>query len=351
LQELGVDIPLIGWVSAWDAVVQAYPQSKYIEDKLRVLDEYLNKWSDASQSLSRSIPTAIQGLQTVQEGGEFSPDLQREISDSVIGMASLEETTNDCLNILSETATMVSEATSGLERASNAKYVGKYISPVADKVDDLYDYINSLRKSAQTFSNDLSKQQAKLTRVQEKAEDRENELFTLWSNRQGAETKVYGILFGGIGILILLVVIILIISFRRRRLATQSIAPVDSASVSDVALFDTASEDISSEQIHEGHVRTIPTPQKDSGIPSKPAEPDIQGQCTLTLKIIGEGATIPRPGIHYFKEGTTIHVNVKPSRGWQFVGWVGDVDDPYKKATSVTMNINEIITATFQKIH
>ncbi len=167
LLELGVDIPLIGRVSAWDAVVKLFPEIAYIEDKLRILDEYLNKWGDASQSLSQSIPMAIQGLQVVQEGGELNPDLQVEISACVIGMASLEDTTNDCVSVLSDTATIVSQAVSGLEKASDAKYVGKYISPIASKVDDLYDYINNLRKSAQAFSDDLSQQQAKLTKVKD----------------------------------------------------------------------------------------------------------------------------------------------------------------------------------------
>ncbi|MFC2014202.1 Ser-Thr-rich GPI-anchored membrane family protein, partial [Chloroflexota bacterium] len=350
LQGLGVDIPILGRVSAWDAVVKAYPQSAYIEDKLRTLDEYLNKWGDASQSLSQSIPTAIQALQELQAGRELNPDLQSAIGKSVIGMASLEDTTNDCASILSDTATVVSKAASGLEEASSEKYVGKYISPVASKVDGLYDYISNLRKSAQTFSNDLSQQQAKLTTVTDAAEAKENELYAAWTSRQGAAAKVYGVVFGGSGLVVILVIIIILLWFRRRRLAEQLISPTEPKLVSTSTPIDTTPKVMAPEKPQTPPATPMPVPPLASVPDHEPTELDTILQCTLTIKINGEGTVFPPQGSHQFKEGTVININASPSEGWKFVGWVGDIDEPHQHFSTITMNTDKTITATFQKL-
>jgi len=73
-------------------------------------------------------------------------------------------------------------------------------------------------------------------------------------------------------------------------------------------------------------------------------------QYSLALKVTGEGVLVPAEGTHQFKTGTIVYVNASPSEGWEFVGWIGDVDEPYTQGTTLTMDVDKTITATFQKV-
>ncbi|MFC1934677.1 hypothetical protein ACFLXX_05995, partial [Chloroflexota bacterium] len=324
---------------------------KYLEDDLRQLDESLNDWGDASQSVSQSIPMAIQGLKEIQAGGELNPDLQREIGKSVTGMATLEDITDQSIDVLSETASVISSAASGLERASDAKYVGKFISPVASEVNGLYDAVIDLKSAAQTFSTDLSRQQAKLKKVTDAAKDKENELYAFWNNRQGAAAKVYGVVFGGSGLVAILVIIIILIWLRRRRLVEKPIEPTEPALVSDTEKTKIYHAVTATKEFDMPPAITpTPVPPTTSVTAPESTKPDMTKQCILTIKINGEGTADPAEGPHKFKEESVIKLSARSSKGWKFVGWVGNVDEPHQHFTTITMDTDKIITATFQKL-
>lgn len=71
-------------------------------------------------------------------------------------------------------------------------------------------------------------------------------------------------------------------------------------------------------------------------------------QCILTLKVNGKGTTVPKEGMHQFVEGTNIYINAVVSEGWQFIGWVGGVDEPYTQGTNIIMDTEKIVATTFQ---
>ncbi|MBA7704110.1 hypothetical protein ES703_112910 [subsurface metagenome] len=87
-----------------------------------------------------------------------------------------------------------------------------------------------------------------------------------------------------------------------------------------------------------------PTPALES------TKPDTTTQCMLTIKINGEGTTVPAEGTHQFRARTDIYATAIASDGWRFIGWVGDVDEPYLEGTALTMDVGKTITATFQKL-
>jgi hypothetical protein len=207
LDGIAVNIPLIGRISAWDVVKDAYPQVTGLESMLRSLNDDLDDWGEASSTLAKSIPKAIEGLQRVAGGGELAPDLQKEVGNSISGLSTLKGKTDKVTDILADAISTLSSAENGLRRAADNKYVGQYISPIANYVGDLRDDVDSLRTSAQSFSSDLSKQQSKLSSITNRAQARENELYDFWSSRQDASTIIYA-LVGGIGGLLLLLTII-----------------------------------------------------------------------------------------------------------------------------------------------
>lgn len=71
--------------------------------------------------------------------------------------------------------------------------------------------------------------------------------------------------------------------------------------------------------------------------------------CPLTIQIEGEGEVseqIVNAKTDY-AEGTTVELTAEPAEGWQFVGWLGDLNGSENPAT-ITMNKAKTITAEFE---
>ena len=75
---------------------------------------------------------------------------------------------------------------------------------------------------------------------------------------------------------------------------------------------------------------------------------------TRTLTIAGspaeKGTTIPEYGEYAYDHGTTVNISATPVSGWRFVKWTGDVSDPNSPNTTVFMDGDQTITATFEEI-
>ncbi|MFC1977413.1 type I restriction-modification enzyme R subunit C-terminal domain-containing protein [Chloroflexota bacterium] len=99
-------------------------------------------------------------------------------------------------------------------------------------------------------------------------------------------------------------------------------------------------------------VEPAPVVTSPSRIPSpEPLVPPITRQFSLFLNVSGEGITVPEVGKHQFKEGTTIYINASPSEGWQFAGWIGEVEDSYSPGTMININTDKNVTATFTSVN
>ncbi|MBW1915920.1 MAG: hypothetical protein JRI86_13465 [Deltaproteobacteria bacterium] len=72
-------------------------------------------------------------------------------------------------------------------------------------------------------------------------------------------------------------------------------------------------------------------------------------QYTLTMQINGNGSTTPAVGEHHYYEGTVVDITATPDSGWDFVSWTGGIADTSSVTTTVTMNSNKTVTATFIK--
>ena len=67
---------------------------------------------------------------------------------------------------------------------------------------------------------------------------------------------------------------------------------------------------------------------------------------TLTVNVVGSGATTPAAGTHTYVSGTSVSLAAAPASGWVFQGWSGDVAGS-SPSTSLVMDRNKSITATF----
>ena len=54
-------------------------------------------------------------------------------------------------------------------------------------------------------------------------------------------------------------------------------------------------------------------------------------KCNITLNVSQGGTTVPAPGIYQHDQGTIIHISAVPDKSFQFLGWIGDVTDPYRR--------------------
>jgi hypothetical protein len=69
----------------------------------------------------------------------------------------------------------------------------------------------------------------------------------------------------------------------------------------------------------------------------------------LTIKESGGGSTSPAAGTYEYIEGTSVDITCKPDEGWHFVNWVGDVANPEKPTTIVTLDADKTLVANFHK--
>ncbi len=68
----------------------------------------------------------------------------------------------------------------------------------------------------------------------------------------------------------------------------------------------------------------------------------------LKIEVDGEGDTNPVEGNHTYYQGEVVTVEAKPTKGWEFVEWTGDVTGS-RPIMNVTMEFNKSITAVFQE--
>jgi Fe-S cluster assembly iron-binding protein IscA len=68
---------------------------------------------------------------------------------------------------------------------------------------------------------------------------------------------------------------------------------------------------------------------------------------SLTINTIGNGSTTPATGTHQHNEGEVVSISATPDEGWKFDSWSGDVANPNLASTSITMDGDKTITASF----
>ncbi|MBP1707405.1 MAG: dicarboxylate transporter subunit DctP, partial [Chloroflexi bacterium] len=70
---------------------------------------------------------------------------------------------------------------------------------------------------------------------------------------------------------------------------------------------------------------------------------------SLTVKVLGQGATSPAPGIYQKSRNGSVSLVATPKAGWKFSGWVGSISGT-SRAISFAMTQNRVITAVFEPI-
>jgi uncharacterized repeat protein (TIGR02543 family) len=70
---------------------------------------------------------------------------------------------------------------------------------------------------------------------------------------------------------------------------------------------------------------------------------------SLTKQVSGNGTTTPILGDHDYIEGSVVNITANPDIGWQFDRWTGDVSDPNAASTTVIMNSEKTIIASFSR--
>ena len=70
---------------------------------------------------------------------------------------------------------------------------------------------------------------------------------------------------------------------------------------------------------------------------------------TLTMAVNGSGSTNPAVGGHDYEEGEVVSITATAADGWLFDGWSGDMADPDSASTTVTMDADKTVTASFSK--
>jgi uncharacterized repeat protein (TIGR02543 family) len=75
---------------------------------------------------------------------------------------------------------------------------------------------------------------------------------------------------------------------------------------------------------------------------------------TYTLSIgaapMEGGTTSPSVGDQLYSEDQVVSVTAIPDTGYAFVGWTGDVADPFAPSTTITMDMDKSITANFEAV-
>ncbi len=83
-----------------------------------------------------------------------------------------------------------------------------------------------------------------------------------------------------------------------------------------------------------------------AAVPIKPAHPGPTYDLTMEVGA-GGGGTIDPTGTHPYAEGTEVAITATPEPGWTFTGWSGDVANAGAASTTVTMDADKTVTATF----
>lgn len=64
----------------------------------------------------------------------------------------------------------------------------------------------------------------------------------------------------------------------------------------------------------------------------------------------GGSVTEPGEGPFHYNEGTVVNLTATPEEGWALDGWTGDVAAPSSATTTITMNEDESVTASFYEV-
>lgn len=75
-----------------------------------------------------------------------------------------------------------------------------------------------------------------------------------------------------------------------------------------------------------------------------------QDTYNLTVSIEGNGTINPSSGSHKYTQNKVITMTATPAEGWEFVGWTGDVDDIDASSTTITIDSDKTVTATFAQL-
>jgi uncharacterized repeat protein (TIGR02543 family) len=67
---------------------------------------------------------------------------------------------------------------------------------------------------------------------------------------------------------------------------------------------------------------------------------------TLTMGLVGSGIITPAAGQHSYLAGAQVELRASPAPGWQFAGWIGDLESNANPA-QLTMDTDKAVTATF----
>ena len=73
----------------------------------------------------------------------------------------------------------------------------------------------------------------------------------------------------------------------------------------------------------------------------------VQNIYTLTMAVSGSGSTTPAAGSYSYAEGTVVSISATASTGWHFSTWSANVANPGSASTTVTMDADKTVTATF----
>lgn len=68
---------------------------------------------------------------------------------------------------------------------------------------------------------------------------------------------------------------------------------------------------------------------------------------TLTINVTGAGSVEPSAGTYSYPEGAVVNITAKPSDGYLFEGWTGEVAVTLSPSTTVTMDSDKTITVIF----
>jgi uncharacterized repeat protein (TIGR02543 family) len=73
-------------------------------------------------------------------------------------------------------------------------------------------------------------------------------------------------------------------------------------------------------------------------------------QHTISIQVEGNGATEPAIGSYQYNEGDSVSITAIPDDGWQFAGWIGDVDGAESAQTQVSVTSDKTVTAHFSPV-
>jgi hypothetical protein len=78
-----------------------------------------------------------------------------------------------------------------------------------------------------------------------------------------------------------------------------------------------------------------------------PNAPAVTHDLTMAADPESTGTTTPAPGVHTYNENTVVNIIADPAAGYAFDHWTGDVADVNAASTTVTMDADKAVTASF----